>query len=508
MPTRRILLILFTCGAVTAWGFLFSRLYARHQRRGLLDLEPRITATGEAVFDDDWFGLYFEDGKVGWHHYVLEEGDPRVGQRFRVQSESRLVFSILGTAYPMVLQNTCAMDEELAPVRFKTTLVTPLQRVTVQGKRTESGIGLVLQSGKISRTAEIQVPGDSAPLVLQETLPARLVADGIAPGKELTYTLFDPVLQLLAPLRIRILAEEDIRIAGKTTKAYPLEMDFQGIRMRWWLAEDGTTLRGESFLGGQRFREEKESPTDAVAGVGGAPVDLIAKTRIQPEGKIPDEGFVSRLHVRLSGLDAEAFPSLGGKVIRRGPNEVELLLEEGPSSLERPLSEEERTRYLESTLSITADDPQVLELAKGLLGVKSPAPPARRIWDWVRANVRREFVIGYPTAAEVLETRRGDCNEHTALVAALCRAASIPCKAVAGIVHLNDSFYYHAWNEIYMEAEDGSAGWLPVDAAFGQWPADATHIRIVEGDPAEQAAIMALFGNLEIAILPVGGTPL
>jgi len=215
----------------------------------------------------------------------------------------------------------------------------------------------------------------------------------------------------------------------------------------------------------------------------------------------------------LQGFNPDAYSSLGGTVIRRTTSEVELLLEAGVQPLGRPLNEEEKARYLGSTLSVTADDERVVDLARRLTGEVPESGPgaeealeaARAAYDWVRRNVRKEFVIGYPAAGDVIETRRGDCNEHAALVAALCRAAGVPCKAVAGVVHLNGSFYYHAWNEVYVE-EAGRAGWLPVDAAFGQWPADATHIRFVEGDPAEQAAIMALFGSLRISVLPTGGT--
>jgi hypothetical protein len=517
MTKRRILLILFSLGTIGTWGIFFSRLYARHQSRGLLDLEPRVTATGEAVFDDEWFGIYMDDSKVGWHHYVLEEGNPQAGEKYLAQSESRLVFSIFGTSYPLVLQNTVSMDEELSPIRFKTVLVTPLQRVTVQGKQIEDKLSIYLRSGKVTRNTVIPLPGEDSPrLVLQETLRARLAADGIAPGREFSYTLFDPVLQLVAPIQVRILDEEEIQTAGKLEKAYPVVMEFKGIRMRWWLAEDGTTLRGESFLGGQQFREEKESSADAVADVGDTRVDLIAKSKIYPEGSVPADEFVSRLHVRLTGFDPDAFPSMGGKITRRMPDGVELVAEAGLIPLGRPLTDTERMRYLASSLSITADDRRVTELVEELraelIQKKTPNVPssvelARTFWSWVYRNVRKEFVIGFPTAAETIEARRGDCNEHTALLAALCRAAGMPCKAVAGVVHLNDSFYYHAWNEVCVEDEAGDAGWLPVDAAFGQWPADATHLRFVEGDPAEQTAIMSLFGSLQIAILPEGGGP-
>jgi transglutaminase-like putative cysteine protease len=321
-------------------------------------------------------------------------------------------------------------------------------------------------------------------------------------------------------------------------------IEFQGLEMRWWLAGDGTTLRGESLLGGTRFREEKEHREAALAGIGKTRVDLVANSRVKPEGNpLPEDDFIQTLRVRLTGLDPNRFPSLGGARIGGTEGSVILRLESAKVPLKEPPSVEEVAPHLASTLSITADAPGIKALAKELMerareksgekepeeknpgpntgqnpsgdnpettgGSVHPSPPsgryARAVFDWVRREIHREFVIGFPTAAEVLETRRGDCNEHTALVAALCRAAGIPCKAVAGVVYLNGAFYYHAWNEVYLDEASGGPAWLPIDAALGQWPADATHIKFVEGDPAEQTAIMTLFGNLEIEILSAEG---
>jgi len=520
MRKSRIFLICLTLAVLGTWGALFSRLRAEYTDRSLLDLEPRITATGEAVFDNEWFGIYIGGAKVGWHHYILEEGDPRAGEKLVAKSESRLVFSILGTTQLISLENTVAMDRDLHPLSFRSILVSPIQRMTVQGKRHGDVVKIHVSSGKTSHDTEIPLPGENdPPLVLQETLRAHLVAQGLEPGKELRYTLFDPVLQMVAPLEVKIRNRETIRTAGGPVEALPVTIEFQGLEMRWWLAEDGTTLRGESLLGGTRFREEKESREAALAGIGKTHVDLVANSRIKPAGiPIPDDRFITSLRIRLTGLDPERFPSLGGTRIDETEGSVILRLHSGKISLEKQPTEQEIAPYLVSTLSITADDPGIVALAKELAeGVReesaSPAadqpPPsgryARAVFDWVRREIHREIVIGFPTAAEVLKTRRGDCNEHTALVAALCRAAGIPCKAVAGVVYLNGAFYYHAWNEVYLDKASGGPAWLPVDAALGQWPADATHIKFVEGDPAEQTAIMTLFGNLEIEILSVGG---
>jgi transglutaminase-like putative cysteine protease len=45
------------------------------------------------------------------------------------------------------------------------------------------------------------------------------------------------------------------------------------------------------------------------------------------------------------------------------------------------------------------------------------------------------------------------------------RAAGVPARVVAGIAYANDGFYYHAWNEVWLDR------WVSVDAVFDQMPA-------------------------------------
>jgi transglutaminase-like putative cysteine protease len=95
----------------------------------------------------------------------------------------------------------------------------------------------------------------------------------------------------------------------------------------------------------------------------------------------------------------------------------------------------------------------------------------------------------------VLESRSGDCNEHTQLFVALARAAGIPARAAAGLAHVGGKFYYHAWPEVFV------GKWVAVDPTFGQFPADAAHLRFVYGGLARQAELLRLMGTLRIDVL-------
>ena len=104
------------------------------------------------------------------------------------------------------------------------------------------------------------------------------------------------------------------------------------------------------------------------------------------------------------------------------------------------------------------------------------------------------------SALEVLHTRVGDCNEHTALYVALARALDIPARVAVGLVHLHGAFYYHAWAEVYLE-ENGRGLWLPVDPTLNEFPADATHIRLSRGGLEKQAAILGLIGRATLTFV-------
>lgn len=86
-----------------------------------------------------------------------------------------------------------------------------------------------------------------------------------------------------------------------------------------------------------------------------------------------------------------------------------------------------------------------------------------RIYDWVRDNV--QYTEGeLKRASAALRDGKGDCEEMTSLVVALCRNARIPSR----MVWVHD----HCYPEFYLEDGQGNGHWFPCQAAgtrqFGQ----------------------------------------
>jgi transglutaminase-like putative cysteine protease len=70
---------------------------------------------------------------------------------------------------------------------------------------------------------------------------------------------------------------------------------------------------------------------------------------------------------------------------------------------------------------------------------------------------------------------------------------------VNGLVYCGayGGFLYHSWNETYINGQ-----WLVVDPTFGQVPADATHIKLLEGsETADLLPMLDIIGKIRIRIM-------
>jgi len=152
--------------------------------------------------------------------------------------------------------------------------------------------------------------------------------------------------------------------------------------------------------------------------------------------------------------------------------------------------------FLDAEPLLEVRNPEIQRLARQLRGTETdPRIVAQRINRWVYDSLAKEITVGVPSALATLHARVGDCNEHTQLYVAVARAAGIPARVAAGLAYLDGKFYYHAWPEVWLDR------WVAVDPTFGQFPADAAHLRFTVGGLGRQADLLRLMGALHIDVL-------
>jgi transglutaminase-like putative cysteine protease len=180
---------------------------------------------------------------------------------------------------------------------------------------------------------------------------------------------------------------------------------------------------------------------------------------------------------------------------------VRIVAEDPAESFRLPQRDARFSAELASDPFVQSDDPRIRRAAEDALGGETDAArAARKLLEWVNRNVAQVPMVTVPTAVGVLDSRQGDCNEHAVLYTALARAAGLPARIAAGTVYmpgeggLPGAFYYHAWVEVWL------GEWVAVDPTFGQFPADATHVKLVEGGPERHADLLGLIGRLSFSV--------
>ena len=151
---------------------------------------------------------------------------------------------------------------------------------------------------------------------------------------------------------------------------------------------------------------------------------------------------------------------------------------------------------MESSPFVQSDDPRIVGVAREIVGEETNSwRAALQLFEWVDTEIENEATASVPSAVDVLRMRKGDCNEHTVLYVALARAVGLPAKTDVGLVYKDGLFYYHAWPEVYVGT------WIRMDPTLGQQIADATHIKLTEGELYRWTDILPTIRRLKLDVV-------
>lgn len=269
-----------------------------------------------------------------------------------------------------------------------------------------------------------------------------------------------------------------------------------------WVNSEGDLLREEGPMGlvAVAASEQTAMQLDAVTG---DPWDAVAAVSVTVAPPIEHPRQRLELRVRLTGIEPGAIPLGTDQVMEGDVLTIKRAAIDPAKSYTLPYSGDDHADDLRAMPDIQQHHPRIRALARTILGPERGAIHATEMLvQWVYEYLAKVPIASLPNALETLDRGSGDCTEHAVLLAALTRAAGIPTRLVAGTVYGVDAFLYHAWAEVWV------GDWLPVDPALGQVPADATHIKLVEGSPEEQMSLMGLLGKLGIEVVrDTGGAP-
>lgn len=437
-----------------------------------------------------WMSITQAGRKIGYAQRTYAA----IPDGFRFSENIFMRINTMGIVQPLTVRTMAELKPDRTLSNFQFDLGSNLFRFTARGSL--AGKNLTLRIGgpgeeKISVIALQELP------YLGGAILESVGAEGLKAGEGRSFPVFDPASLGQRPVRVTLIGDETITIQGKSRQARKLSVDFMGMKQMAWVDPEGSVLREEGILGIALERVTREA---ALSGLEGAvSADLTEIAAIPASKPIENAGALKVLKIRLEGLPEGSFILDGGRqAYRKG---VLTVRRESPSDPPHPKGSAagEFSAFLKSTPFIQSDHPKIRQKAAEIVSQgDSPDVKARKIVAWVYESLEKRPVLSVPSALETLENRIGDCNEHAVLLAALARAAGLPAQVEAGVVYMRGSFYYHAWNLIYL---GDSGGWITADAVLGQMPADVTHIRFVRGESDQQLDLAGLIGRLKMDVL-------
>jgi len=462
-------------------GLLIHRTYLRPTSVIALDV---ITEEGVKT-GEEWFGIYQQGRKIGYAHTsVTLEGDA-----YHLVEESELdILALERVQHIRTVMNSYAAKNFLLKY-FDFSLRSDMSSMDIKGAVVGKQLVLDIVTAGETRTQKFFL---KEPPYLSPNLKPALVQMGLEPGRRYRFPLFNPATMSTEDAFVTVESKETIKVGDGEQTIYKLKESFQGMEAFSWITQEGETIKEESPLG---YSLLKETRIEALKrDKRGPAVDIISLVKI-PSSPIENPAGVKSMRARLSGASLTGFELDGGRQVWKD-GVIEVRSGEGVASYPVPYTGKDRATDLEATMLVQSDDRAIREQSERIVGQDLDArEAAKKLNTWVYQTINKQAVVSIPSAVEVLKQKVGDCNEHTTLYAALARAAGIPSRMAAGIVYMKNGFYYHAWPEVWL------GEWTAIDPTFGQFPADATHIRFVTGDLAKQTEILKLVGKLKVDVL-------
>ncbi|MBQ3368087.1 transglutaminase domain-containing protein [bacterium] len=244
---------------------------------------------------------------------------------------------------------------------------------------------------------------------------------------------------------------------------------FQGIPIKYTVSNK-KVLRSE-IQGGLIVYTLESLPETKTAPATGSP-DILQTTKLFNEGiaiKSPRKTQNTIFQVENSD-----FASIPETCFQKKGNNTLTVSADAANCRNLPEASDTQPNIIEDS-----NNPEIVRAARKIvLGAPNQQEMVKRIAKFVYKHIsNKNYNHGNMSAGEVLRTKSGDCTEHSALFAALSRAAGIPAKMVYGVVlNPGGEFFFHNWNEVFADGK-----WISVDSTFNLIPADSSRITLIYG---------------------------
>jgi hypothetical protein len=445
-------------------------------------------------FAEYWTGIVFNGEKIGFAHLSVSP-IPAAPPRYEIRAEASFSLRFLGYEKKVVLRSRDVVREDLTLVEFDYAYRIDGAEQRVTGRYEAGALTATIVAG--GKPTEQRLAADR-PVYPSSAIALYPVVHGLTPGRDYRYLVYSGELQALAEVEQRVAAYETSKLFAGT--AFRVETSLHGQTATTWFDHHGRPLLELTMRGVMISALEDEGRAKRYVALGALNRNesLVEFGLVRVDPPIERPRRVAALKVAVSGVDRLP-PSDGVQRCARDGDGVVCeihgaVVERGGDSAAL------RERYLRPSVTVPSRDPAITRLAAEIAGGAPPREAVAQILRWLDANIEKAPVDVF-SALDVLESRKAECQGHAYLYAALARASGIPTRVVNGLAYSEqlNGFLYHSWAESLIGSD-----WTAVDPTFGQAAADATHIKLVEGESlADLVPLLDWVGRAQIRVLAV-----
>ncbi|WP_090355250.1 transglutaminase-like domain-containing protein [Dyella sp. 333MFSha] len=450
-----------------------------------------------ALATETWMTVLLDGRKVG---KVRIDRDV-VGDR--VTTSQSLDFRLTRVKTPLAMHTDVRSVETSAgaPLAFYARSKMSAQENTVEGTVRDDGAFQVSNTVGGQSKVNLLIWPSGAALIEGQRLT--MATHGFKPGTTYRMRSFDAVKQQVATVDMEVIGDEMVDMPLGRESLHHLRQTLASGKnnssVDLWVDGQGFVRRGIAPLLG--FRMEMTACDEACANAPDQDVDLLRAAMIgAPRPMTANLRFAPvRYTILVRGGYTSPFVQTDEQrvtPIGDGLYQLDIGFSQSHSGEPGPLPEDTAPNPW-----VQSDSPEVLSMARSIVGdAATDIQRMRRLRSYLSDFITEKGLdVGYASALETIQTRRGDCTEHAVLLTALARSLGIPTRVVTGVVYVerfggvNRVFIPHAWAQAWIENR-----WVSFDSAQRRF--DATHIAlgVGDGEPWRFFSSMSVLGRVRI----------
>ncbi len=483
----------------------------------------RSAAGGAAMGEENYFALFMEGKKVGYAVNTREMADGKV----KTGTTINVTINRGGASVSMQMSESTVETEKGKPLSFESEQQMSFMKMGLSGRVEPNGMLTITNSGT-GGGQNRKIPWPAGAL-MPEGLRLLEKEKGLKKGTTYKVKAFESSSADVVDVNVSVGERQKVNLLGRvveltevrTKMMLPMAGEIENVGYvddNLEIQKSIMPILGMTIEMVACPKEFAEAPPEVF--------DVIGKMFVKSPQPISDvRGAESITYYLSPAVDAnvpagsaradiiklERIPSTKDQVVSRqegGKVVVRVSQAVMPKGARIPYNgnDAEAVAALKPSRFVQSDNEKIVKLARQAVGnTDDAAEAARRIEKFVAGYIESKTLsVGYASAAEVAQSREGDCSEFAVLTAGLCRAAGIPAQVVVGIAYVSEwhdiknSFGGHAWVQAYIGDR-----WVGLDSAFkssGRGGFDAGHIALAigSGDPEDVFRLVNTFGKFRI----------